>query len=226
MDELKEKAHYVSVTGIIRKDNKYLICKRSPNEKAFPNKWCVPGGKIEKKDFETTPKDTSDHWFDIFEKTLVKEIAEETNLKIKNIGYVSNLVFIRPNGFSTIIVSLFADYDSGEVKLSEVFKIGDMVSVSGITKGKGFQGGVKRHGFKGGPKTHGQSDRLRAPGSIGSTTTPGRVYKGKKMAGHMGTIKSTVRGLEVVALAQDNKQMTIKGLVPGYRNNIINIEKQ
>ena len=119
MDELKEKAHYVSVTGIIRKDNKYLICKRSPNEKAFPNKWCVPGGKIEKKDFETTPKDTSDHWFDIFEKTLVKEIAEETNLKIKNIGYVSNLVFIRPNGFSTIIVSLFADYDSGEVKLSE-----------------------------------------------------------------------------------------------------------
>jgi 8-oxo-dGTP pyrophosphatase MutT (NUDIX family) len=117
---MQDKVHYVSVTGIIRnKDGKYLICKRSPNEKAFPNKWCVPGGKIEVTDFINTPKDTSDHWLDIFEKTLVKEIAEETGLKIKNIGYVSNLVFIRPNGFSTIIVSLHAEHDEGEVKLDQ-----------------------------------------------------------------------------------------------------------
>ncbi|MGV8171933.1 MAG: NUDIX domain-containing protein [Candidatus Woesearchaeota archaeon] len=123
IDQLKEKTNYVSITGIIRKSengkNKYLICKRSPNEKAFPNKWCVPGGKIEQKDFINTPKDTKDHWLDIFEKTLKKEILEETNLKIKNTGYVSSLVFIRPNGFSTIIVSLYADYDSGDVKLSD-----------------------------------------------------------------------------------------------------------
>jgi 8-oxo-dGTP pyrophosphatase MutT (NUDIX family) len=122
IEQLKEKTNYVSVTGIIRKSenghNKYLICKRSPNEKAFPNKWCVPGGKIEQKDFINTPKDTRDHWLDIFEKTLKREILEETNLKIKNIGYVSSLVFIRPNGFSTIIVSLFSDHDSGEVKLN------------------------------------------------------------------------------------------------------------
>jgi len=119
MDELKEKLHYVSVTGIIRKDGKYLICKRSPNEKAFPNKWCVPGGKIEVKDFVNTKKDTSAHWLDIFEKTLRKEILEETGLKIKNIGYVSNLAFIRPNGFSTLIVSLYAEHADGKVRLDK-----------------------------------------------------------------------------------------------------------
>ena len=114
------KTHYISVTGIIRNnEGKYLICKRSPNEKAFPNKWCVPGGKIEQSDFIHKEKDTSDHWLDIFEKTLEKEILEETNLKIKNIGYVSNLAFIRSNGHSTIIVSLYGKYESGEVKLNE-----------------------------------------------------------------------------------------------------------
>jgi len=123
IEQLKGKTNYVSITGIIRKTdngkNKYLICKRSPNEKAFPNKWCVPGGKIEQKDFINTTKDTKDHWLDIFEKVLRREILEETSLKIKNIGYVSSLVFIRPNGFSTIIVSLYADHDSGEVNLSD-----------------------------------------------------------------------------------------------------------
>ena len=119
MEEIKQKAHYVSVTGIVRKDGRYLICKRSPNEKAFPNKWCVPGGKIEIKDFINTKKDTNYHWFDIFEKVVAREILEETGISIKNIGYVSNLVFIRPNGFSTIIVSLFADHDFGNVKLNK-----------------------------------------------------------------------------------------------------------
>jgi 8-oxo-dGTP diphosphatase len=116
---MMDKTHYVSVTGIIRKDGKYLICKRSENEKAFPGKWCVPGGKIEKDDFVNTEKDTSDHWLDIFEKTLKKEVKEETDLEIDNIGYVSSLVFIRPNGYSTIIVSLYAEHKEGEVKLEE-----------------------------------------------------------------------------------------------------------
>jgi len=116
---MKGKTHYVSVTGIIRKDNKFLICKRSQKEKAFPGKWCVPGGKIEEQDFINLPRDTGAYWLDIFEKTVKKEIKEETNLDIKNIGYVSNLVFIRPNGYPTIIVSLFADYAGGEIKLAE-----------------------------------------------------------------------------------------------------------
>src|SRR3989344_8094609 len=120
MEEIQEKAHYIAVTGIIRNaEGRYLICKRSPNEKVFPNKWCVPGGKVQKGDFVNTPKDTQDHWFDIFEKTLQKEIMEETAIAIKNIGYVSNLALIRPNGFSTIIVSLHAEHDHGEVKLKE-----------------------------------------------------------------------------------------------------------
>ncbi|MFH1521974.1 MAG: NUDIX domain-containing protein [archaeon] len=117
---MQNKTHQIAVTGIIRNsEGKYLICKRSPNEKAFPNKWCVPGGKIETKDFIETPKDTSHHWFDIFEKTLQKEVLEEVGLTIKNIGYISNLAFIHPNGNSTLIVSMHGDHDKGEVKLQE-----------------------------------------------------------------------------------------------------------
>ena len=119
MESHQQKTHYIAVTGIIRKNGKFLICKRSSKGKAFPNKWCVPGGKVEVNNFINSPKDTRDHWFNVFEKVLNKEIKEETNLSIKNIGYVSNLAFIRPNGFSTIIVSLFADYDDGKVILSE-----------------------------------------------------------------------------------------------------------
>jgi 8-oxo-dGTP pyrophosphatase MutT (NUDIX family) len=119
VEEFREKVHYIAVTGIIRKNGRYLICKRSPNERMFPGKWCVPGGKIELHDFVTTPKDTSDHWLDIFEKVLQREILEETGLRIKKIGYVSSLAFLRPNGFSTIIVSLYAEHDTGEVHLSE-----------------------------------------------------------------------------------------------------------
>jgi uncharacterized protein len=114
------KLHYISVTGIIRnKEGKYLICKRSENEKAFPGKWCVPGGKLEKNDFINNPKDTSDHWLNVFEKVLDREIFEETKVKIKNIGYVSNLAFIRPNGFSTVIISLFGEHESGDVILDK-----------------------------------------------------------------------------------------------------------
>jgi len=114
-----EKMHYIAVTGIIRQNGKYLICKRSEKEKVFPNKWCVPGGKIEVSDFINTPKDTSSHWLNIFEKVLRKEIKEETSLEIKNIGYVSSLVFIRPNGCSSVIVSLFAEHACGEVVLEK-----------------------------------------------------------------------------------------------------------
>ena len=119
MDDIKQKAHYVAVTGIIRKDGKYLICKRSPNEKAFPNKWCVPGGKIELSDMNALPRVRENQWLNVFESILQKEILEETKLKIKNIGYVSNIAFIRPNGFSTLVISLYADHESGEVELNK-----------------------------------------------------------------------------------------------------------
>ncbi len=112
-----------------------------------------------------------------------------------------------------------------ELKVSQVFSIGDSVKVTGTSKGKGFQGGVRRHGFAGGPKTHGQSDRHRAPGSIGSGTTPGRVYKGKNMAGHMGMETSTARNLEVIAIDRKNNLITIKGAVPGVIGGLVTITK-
>lgn len=111
------KAHYVVVTGIILKDGKFLITKRAPTEKAFPNQWTVPGGKLEMKDYVNRPKDTSAHWYNIFEDVLRREVLEETGLKIKNIRYLTSLAFIRPDNIPAIVVSLFADYDYGKVKL-------------------------------------------------------------------------------------------------------------
>lgn len=106
-----------------------------------------------------------------------------------------------------------------------VFAPGDKVRVAGTTKGRGFQGVVKRHGFHGGPKTHGQSDRERHPGSIGSTTTPGRVYKGKRMAGRMGNDTVTIKNLLVMDIDTENNILFLKGLVPGAKNGLLTITK-
>jgi large subunit ribosomal protein L3 len=106
-----------------------------------------------------------------------------------------------------------------------LFKPGDIVDVTGTSKGKGFAGVVKRHHFSGGPKTHGQSDRHRAPGSIGSATTPGRVYKGKKMAGHMGNARVTVKGQEVVQADPARNLLLVRGAVPGHQNSLVLIQK-
>lgn len=109
------------------------------------------------------------------------------------------------------------------VSVNDVLKPGDLVQVMGISKGKGFQGGVKLHHFKGGPRTHGQSDRERAPGSIGQTTTPGRVYKGKRMAARMGTNRVTIKNLKVLEV--DGDVLILAGLVPGGRNSLLMITK-
>lgn len=104
-------------------------------------------------------------------------------------------------------------------------KRGDLINVSGLSKGRGFAGVVKRHHFGGGPKTHGQSDRHRAPGSIGATTYPGRVLKGKRMAGHMGNRKVTVRNLQVVRVDTARNLLLIKGTIPGARGGLLIIKK-
>ena len=106
-----------------------------------------------------------------------------------------------------------------------LFEQGEIVDATGLTKGRGFAGGIKRHGFHGGPKTHGQSDRHRAPGSIGAGTTPGRVRKGLKMAGHMGDQRVTIRNLEVMSSDAERGLLFVKGAVPGARNSIILIRK-
>lgn len=94
------------------------------------------------------------------------------------------------------------------------FQVKDEVSLKGVSKGRGFAGVVKRHGFAGGPKTHGQSDRWRAPGSLGGTTTPGRVYKGKRMAGRLGSARRTLRTV-VVVIDKDSQRLAVAGPVPG-----------
>ncbi len=105
------------------------------------------------------------------------------------------------------------------------FQIGDRVNVTGIAKGKGFAGVVKRHHFAGGPKTHGQSDRHRAPSSIGAGTSPGRVLKGRRMAGHMGNHRVTVRRLEIFRIDTERHQLLVKGAVPGAKNGLLMITK-
>src|SRR3990167_7183943 len=112
-----------------------------------------------------------------------------------------------------------------QIKLNDVLAVGDWVKVSGTVKGRGFAGVVKRHGFHGGPKTHGQSDRHRAPGSIGMRTTPGRVWKGKRMAGHYGVDTVTIKNLQVINLDEANNLVTVSGTVPGSRNGLLTLTK-
>jgi large subunit ribosomal protein L3 len=113
------------------------------------------------------------------------------------------------------------DYQLGQKLMSDVFNVHDRVDVRGISKGRGFQGGVRRHGFRGGPRTHGQSDRLRAPGASSSGTTPGRVYKGKRMAGHMGNVAVTVHNLHVVLVDPERSLLAVRGAVPGARGGLL-----
>jgi large subunit ribosomal protein L3 len=120
--------------------------------------------------------------------------------------------------------------DTGDIKVGDkvdvsLFKEGDLVDITGVSKGKGFAGVVKRHHFAGGPKTHGQSDRHRAPGSIGSTTSPGHVRKGMRMAGHMGNRRVTVRHLQVYKADPERNLLLIRGAVPGAKNGLLLINK-
>jgi len=104
-------------------------------------------------------------------------------------------------------------------------KLGDLVNVTGFSKGRGFAGVVKRYHFAGGPKSHGQTDRHRAPGSIGATTFPGRVFKGKRMAGHMGNRKVTARNLKVIQADPEHNLLLVKGAVPGANGGLLIIKK-
>lgn len=120
--------------------------------------------------------------------------------------------------------------DTAQVQVGQkvdvsLFQAGDLVDIIGTSKGKGFAGVVKRHHFAGGPKTHGQSDRQRAPGAVGSTTQPGRVLKGLRMAGHMGDSRVTVRHLKVVKADPNRNLLLVKGAVPGAPKGILIIKK-
>ncbi|KKR39378.1 50S ribosomal protein L3 [Candidatus Woesebacteria bacterium RIFOXYA1_FULL_40_18] len=112
-----------------------------------------------------------------------------------------------------------------EIKASDIFRVGDYISTSATSKGKGFAGVVKRWHFAGGPRTHGQSDRERAPGSIGQGTTPGRVFKGKHMAGRMGSDKVTIKNLQIVSVEPDKGEIKVSGPIPGKTGSLVVIKK-
>ncbi|MBN1267536.1 MAG: 50S ribosomal protein L3 [Anaerolineales bacterium] len=113
----------------------------------------------------------------------------------------------------------------GDKLTADVFELGDNVDIIGTTKGKGFAGAMKRHGFGGGPITHGQSDRQRAPGSHGACATPGRVFKGSRGPGHMGSVRVTSQNLGVVLVDPERNLVGVRGSVPGPRGGVVIIKE-
>ena len=111
--------HEVAITAIIVKDGKFLVIKRSKNKKRFPSMWTVPGGKLEIKDYINLPKDTTDYWYNVLEKTLRREVQEEVGIEIKNIEYITSMATVHGDGNPSLVISCLADYSSGEVSLQE-----------------------------------------------------------------------------------------------------------
>jgi large subunit ribosomal protein L3 len=157
------------------------------------------------------------------DKQLQKLLKLQNNRQRRPGPVVGPFRFLREvglqTGSSTDTLELGSQFDVS------LFVDGEAIDIVGTSKGKGFQGGVKRHGFRGGPKTHGQSDRLRAPGSIGSGTTPGRVLKGTRMAGHMGNVRVTAKKLQVIQADPERNLLVVKGSVPGANGGLLMIKK-
>jgi large subunit ribosomal protein L3 len=146
-----------------------------------------------------------------------KRLSSPKKGHVKDIGQLKHLREFQVDDIKSVQVGQKIDAD--------MFKPGDLINVIGISKGKGFAGVVKRHHFAGGPKTHGQSDRHRAPGSIGATTSPGRVFKGLRMAGHMGDRRVTERNLKVLNVDLARHLLLVRGAVPGARKGLLLIKK-
>jgi large subunit ribosomal protein L3 len=146
-----------------------------------------------------------------------KKLTKAEQGHLKELGKLKELKEFRVESTAEVKVG-----DKVDVSL---FKTGDFVNVIGVSKGKGFSGVVKRHGFHGGPKTHGQTDRERGPGAIGATTSPGRVLKGMRMAGHMGHEQVTVKGLKVYKTDPEHNLLLVQGAVPGVKNGLLLISK-
>jgi large subunit ribosomal protein L3 len=130
----------------------------------------------------------------------------------------------RPRHVREVRLDATDGYEVGQQVGVDVFEVGELVDVTGVSKGHGFTGVIARHNFKRGPKTHG-SDHHRAPGSIGAGTYPGRVWKGTRMAGHMGNEQVTVKKLKVVRVDAERNLILVKGAVPGARNGLLLVQK-
>lgn len=152
-------------------------------------------------------------------KKKLKNVSKPIRSQISKSGFSSGFKQIKG-------IAVDESIKQGEtITIDQVLSVGDVVAIQGTSKGRGFAGGVKRYSFHGGPRTHGQSDRQRAPGSIGSGTSPGRIWKGKRMPGHFGVETKTVLGLVVVNIDAEKKEIWVNGPVPGHKNSIVKIQK-
>jgi large subunit ribosomal protein L3 len=161
--------------------------------------------------------------YDAIQVGFIENKVKQSQLSSPEMGHLRGLENVRYlREFRTDDISSVKRGDKVDVGF---LKDGDLVNITGLSKGRGFAGVVKRHHFAGGPKTHGQTDRHRAPGSIGATTFPGRVLKGKRMAGHMGNRGVTARNLEVIQADPERNLLLVKGTVPGANGGLLVIEK-
>ena len=161
--------------------------------------------------------------YDAVQVGFIENKVKQSRLSSAENGHLRGLENVR-------YLREFRTDDTSSVKRGDkvdvgFLKQGDLINVTGFSKGRGFAGVVKRYHFAGGPKTHGQTDRHRAPGSIGATTFPGRVLKGKRMAGHMGNRRVTARNLEVIQADPERNLLLVKGAVPGANGELLVIEK-
>lgn len=156
-----------------------------------------------------------------FGKKKLQNMTKPLRSKLERGGFTLGVTTLRE-----VVVSNDTALEKGvHISVNDILKVGDVVSIQGVTKGRGFAGGIKRHGFSGGPKTHGQSDRWRAVGAIGQRTTPGRVYKGKRMPGHYGVATMTITGLTVLHIDPAQQEVWLSGPIPGAINSIVTITK-
>jgi large subunit ribosomal protein L3 len=161
--------------------------------------------------------------YDAIQVGFIENKVKQSQLSSPEKGHLRGLENVRYlREFRTDDISSVKRGDKVDVGF---LKHGDLINVTGLSKGRGFAGVVKRHHFAGGPKTHGQTDRHRAPGAIGSTTFPGRVLKGKRMAGHMGNRRVKARNLEVIQADPERNLLLVKGAVPGADGGLLVIEK-
>ncbi len=172
-----------------------------------------------------TPKNSHDIILEVgYGDKKLKNMSKPLRTRLERSGFSSGVTSIRgvkvqaSEGEETPAIG-------STLKSTDVLAVGDVVKVQGISKGKGFAGAMKRHGFAGGPATHGQSDRARAVGSIGQRTTPGRVWKGKRMPGHMGVDTKTISGLVVLHIDPITHEVWLNGPVPGFATSTVVIRK-
>ncbi|MGA2775074.1 MAG: 50S ribosomal protein L3 [Candidatus Omnitrophota bacterium] len=152
------------------------------------------------------------------------DLAKEKQLKKPILGIFKKLNIAPRKFIREFIKDAGKEYKVGDELRVDMFSNGDFVDVTGITIGKGFQGGMKRWNWHGGPMSHGSTSRRRI-GSIGSTTTPGRVFKGHHLPGHMGNVRSTMQNLKVVRIDLENNILLVRGAVPGHKNGYLIIKK-